>query len=116
MNDKIDEVLAAAAVIEAAPAKVVAAQKSKFVVFDPEEPPEFFDTEKEAKDHAEFVLDQYRDMSIDGWAEEVTQIEWGEYICRERVTQTVCEPAEEGSEFEEVWNFELKAPMREGLK
>ncbi len=83
----------------------------RYFVNDPEDGVEFFDTEQEARDHAEHVLQQYRDLSVDGWDECVTWICWGEV--KERVVQTICRPAEQGSGVDEYWDFGLRADERE---
>jgi len=79
-----------------------------FVVFDPQDGPEFFDTAEEAKARAEEILEDYKERSSDGWDEEVEDLHWGEYVVREEATQTVCEPAPEGSQFDEIWDYELR--------
>lgn len=83
--------------------------EQRFVVFDPEDGPEWFETADAAKAHAETILEAERDKSVDGWNEEVTEICWGEFVCLGEVVRTKCEKAEEGSEFDEWWDFELKS-------
>jgi hypothetical protein len=83
--------------------------EQRFVTFDPQDGPEWFETADEAKAHAEHLLDMYRDDCGDGWDEEVDTIHWGEYTCLGEVVQTKCESAPEGSEFDEYWDFELKS-------
>lgn len=83
--------------------------EQRFVVFDPEDGPEWFDTADAAEAHAETILEAERDLSADGWSEEVTGICWGEFVCLGEVVQTKCEKAEEGSEFDEWWDFDLKS-------
>lgn len=45
-----------------------------WMVFDYDAGCEFFETEEEAKDHAEALLDSYREDACDGWDEGVEQI------------------------------------------
>lgn len=82
-------------------------KRKRWVVFDPEEPPEFFATAGEAKNHAEGILQEYRERAVDGWDEEVTVIEWGEYIVHEEVQETSRTPADEGCEFDDYLEYGL---------
>jgi hypothetical protein len=51
-----------------------------FIVLDPVDGPEFFDTAEEAAAFAQSLIDA---SLVDGeWAEEVELVEWGEYVCR----------------------------------
>jgi hypothetical protein len=66
---------------------------------------EFHNSEKEAKDRAESCLELERDEASEGWAEEVDQTCWGKVS--EKVIQTECKIAPEGSEHDEYWDFAL---------
>ena len=83
--------------------------KRQWVVFDPQDGPEFFDTPEQAKEHATEIMEAYRDdCNQDGWDESVTDLSWGEYIPHQQAVQTRCEPAPPGSEYEEYWDFDLR--------
>lgn len=77
----------------------------RFFVYDPECGFETYATAKEAEEAAEGILEAYRDDAGDGWDECVTNLCWGEI--REQAVQTDCNPAPEGSAFDEYWDFGL---------
>jgi hypothetical protein len=77
-------------------------------VYDPVDGVSFYAIEAEARDRAGALLEEERD-DIDpdtGWNEHVSDICYGRVIGR--VVRTKCEPAPEGSGFDEVWDFALK--------
>ena len=77
----------------------------KFYAYEPENGIEYFETEKEAKEKAEEMLEDYRDMAVDGWDDCVNDLSWG--TVNERCYQTSCKKAPEDSEFDEIWEFDL---------
>lgn len=82
----------------------------RWVVFDPVDGPEWFDDPDKAREYADEILGYYReDSGNEGWNEEVTGLCWGEFVPHGVVAQTKCEPAPEGSEFGEIWDFALNA-------
>lgn len=68
----------------------------KYVVFDPMDGPEFFETEIEAKEFADSILAGYRETCYDGWDEDVEKLEWGRYEPIQEVRETNRRPAEHG--------------------
>jgi hypothetical protein len=68
---------------------------------------EMHETEDEARRAAEAALEEARDVAPDGWPEFTEAIQWGRLQPRQRVAKTT-EPAPEGSEFDELWDFELR--------
>ena len=69
---------------------------------------DFYATEAEAIARAEAVLEDDRDNLDDsGWDENVTLICYGQVLGH--VVQTKCEPAPEGSPYDEIWDFAVKS-------
>ncbi|MGL5480363.1 MAG: hypothetical protein ACRDC7_00605 [Aeromonas veronii] len=50
----------------------------RYFAYDPDSGFETFDTEQEAIDFANGVIDDYRDAADEGWDEMVEQVCWGE--------------------------------------
>jgi hypothetical protein len=88
------------------------AKMMKWFSYDPETGIEFHETEEEAKRLAEECLDEHRNNAVDGWSEDVYQLCWGEI--KESTDRVSCKPAPEDSEFDEMWEFELR-PLEQKL-
>jgi hypothetical protein len=50
----------------------------KFFSYYPDDGFELHETEDEAKARAQYAIDMYRDDAMEGWAEEVDSVCWGE--------------------------------------
>ena len=70
-----------------------------------------YKTEKEARESAENMLDDYRDDSQDGWSDDVESVCWGKII--EEAVQFFCHKAPQGSQFDEICDYELKPVIEE---
>lgn len=73
---------------------------------------ELFDTEDEARQHCQVVLDHYADnASSDGWPEEISRLQWGRLEPSE-VASIHVSPNRDDSDFDEYWEVVLVPPLR----
>jgi hypothetical protein len=78
----------------------------RYFAYSPDCGMEFFNTAKEARDHADACIDDYKESSADdGWGEDVTAVCWGEV--KEQASQTNVREPPTGSGFEFFCDYEL---------
>jgi hypothetical protein len=78
----------------------------QFFSYSPDNGFDFHSTKESAVKEASAALAIEKDGSGDGWSEEVCEICWG-VIC-ERATKTNERPAEPGSDFDYLCEYELE--------
>lgn len=76
-----------------------------------------FDTEQEAKDCAEGMMEDHSAGAVDGWPEGMANIEWGRLVPHARAVCIKEEPAPEGSEFDSIQEWKLvEQPVSEAAE
>ncbi|GAA4493678.1 hypothetical protein [Pseudaeromonas paramecii] len=77
----------------------------RYFAFDPDSGFETFKTEQAAIEFASDTIDEYREVSEDGWPEEVEQVCWGEI--RQLSKKVKERPAPPGSDYDCICDYEL---------
>lgn len=77
----------------------------RYFAYDPDTGFETFETEQEAINFANDVIDDYRDNAGDGWDEIVGQVCWGEI--KQVALMTDKQPAPKGGDFDYTCDYEL---------